>query len=127
MSDTFDYAKSRATADRLTTKFAAGQVATLKRMVNSGTEFDPVLTPLDPAPSAPAVKVEFTTKQMRGGNVLDTDERWLVAAGPLTAAGITSLQAPDAIVVGGRERPVLVSDPLAPAGVVVMYDCHIRF
>lgn len=123
----FDYLESRDDADELIEEFAAGQVATLKRMVNSGSEFDPVLTPLDPAPTTPAVKVEFTMRQLQSGNVLDTDERWLLAAGPLDTAGITSLQTPDIIVVDGVDRPILVAKPLKPAGIVVLYDCQIRF
>lgn len=127
MSDTFDYFESRDDADELITEFAAGQVATLKRMVSSGPPYAPVLTPLDPAPTTPAVKVEFTLKQMQSGNVLDTDERWLVAAGPLAAAGITSLSAPDVLIVDGLERPILIAKPLKPAGIVVLFDCQIRF
>jgi hypothetical protein len=127
MPELFDYVESLADADELITEFAAGQVATLLRMVNSGTAYDPTQTPLTPAPTTPAVKIEFTAKQMASGNVLDTDERWLLAAGPLSAAGIVSLQSPDVLTVDGVDRPILIAKPLKPAGIVVMYDCHIRF
>jgi hypothetical protein len=124
MTATFDYAAKRDLSDRLITKF--GAVASLRRNVASGPSWAPTLTPTDYATLA--VKVEFTFTQMQGGNVLATDERWLVAAGPLNALGLLSVQPNDLVVLtDGVERPVLIAKPVAPAGLVVMYDCHIRF
>jgi hypothetical protein len=122
-TELFDYLESRDDADGLIEEF--GAAASLRRNVVGGTVFDPTLTPTD-YPTL-AVKVEFTLRQVQGGRVEDTDERWLVAAGPLDALGITSLATPDLLVAGGRERPILEAKPLDPAGTVVMYDCHIRF
>lgn len=96
----------------------------MRRAIASGTAWEPTLTPTD-YPTF-AVKVEFTLRQMQGGNVLATDERWLVAAGPLAALGVTTLQPADALVVGAVVKPVLECKPLAPAGTVVLFDCHIR-
>lgn len=122
MADPFDYLESRDDADELIADF--GAAAAVRRTVNTGTAFDPVQTPTDYATQA--VKVDFTMKQIQGGNVLSTDERWLVAAGPLTALGVSSILPGDALVVGGAVKPVLIAKPLAPAGVAVMYDCQIR-
>jgi hypothetical protein len=119
---TFNYAKTRATADRLITKF--GQAVTLRRNVASGPAYDPTLTPTDYATKG--AKVDFTLKQLQGGTVLATDERWLVAAGPLASVGITAMQPPDIIVVGGIERQVMKADPVAPGGTVVVFDCQCR-
>lgn len=115
-SDPFDYLESRDDADELITEF--GQAVSLRRTSQTGPAWDPTNSTADYA--TVAAKVEFTLKQMQGGNVLDTDERWLVAAGPLTALGITSVSAPDAIVTAdGVVHPVLIAKPLNPAGVVV--------
>lgn len=121
-TDPFNYIESRADADGLIDDF--GTVAFVRRTVNSGTAFDPTQTTTDYATKA--VRVEFTWKQIQGGSVLATDQRWLVAAGPLTALGVTSVQTPDKLVVGGVVLPILPTDPLNPAGTVVMFDCHIR-
>lgn len=122
MTDAFNYITSRATADRLITKF--GAAAFVRRVTNSGSDFDPIQTTAD-FPTF-ATKIEFTWKQMQGGNVLENDERWLVAAGPLDAFGILSVLPGDALVVGSVVKSVLDSKPLAPAGVTVLFDCHIR-
>jgi hypothetical protein len=122
VTDTFDYLESRDDADALIAEF--GAVASLRRTTNSGTTYAPTQTTADYA--TVAVKVDFTMRQMQGGNVLDTDERWLVAAGPLTALGVASILPRDGLVVGASVKPILDSKPLAPAGIVVMYDCHIR-
>jgi pheromone shutdown protein TraB len=119
----FDYLESRDDADGLIEEF--GQSAGLRRYINSGTAWEPTVSAADFATLA--AKIEFTFKQLQAGNVLETDERWLVAAGPLTALGIAIVATPDALVVGGVVKPILIADPLAPAGIVVMYDCHIRY
>jgi hypothetical protein len=121
--DSFDYLESRDDADELIEEF--GQVASLRRYTSSGSETEPTLTPADYATFA--AKVEFTWRQMQSGNVLETDERWLMAAGPLTSLGIGSIQTPDALVVGSAVKPILTSKPLSPAGTTVLYDCHIRY
>lgn len=118
------YTDKRDLADRLIGD--KGQAVSLRRTSQTGPAWDPTNATADYATTA--AKVEFTLKQMQGGNVLDTDERWLVAAGPLTALGIASVAVPDAIVTAdGVVHPVLIAKPLNPAGVVVFYDCHVRF
>lgn len=122
MTDAFNYLTSRDTADRLILKF--GAAASVRRVVASGSDYSPTLTPTD-FPTF-AAKVGFTWKQMQGGNVLENDERWLVAAGPLDALGILSILPGDALVVGTVVKTILPVDTLAPAGTVVLFDCHIR-
>lgn len=118
----FDYLSSRSDADELIQEF--GATASVRRVVNSGSDFDPTQTPTDYLTFA--AKVEFTYVQRAGGNVLENDERWLVAAGPLNTLGVTSIFPSDALVVGGVEKSVQKVDTLAPAGSVVLFDCHIR-
>lgn len=122
MTDPFDYLESRDDADELIEDF--GAAVSVRRTVVSGTAYNPTLTPTDYATKA--TKVEFTLKQIRQGNILATDERWLIAAGPLAVLGVTEIRAGDKIVADGVARTVLVANPLAPAGTVVMWDCQIR-
>lgn len=118
----FDYVEARADADELITEF--GQAVSLRRVVASGTAWAPTHTPTDYA--TVAAILDYSAKQIDGENVLRTDRRALVAAGPLTALGVTSIAPPDSLVVGGVPIPVVRAMPLAPAGVVVMYDCQLR-
>jgi hypothetical protein len=118
VTDSFDYLESRDDADELIQEF--GAAASVRRITNSGTDYAPTQD-ADLYPTF-AAKVEFTRKQMQGGNVLENDERWLVAAGTLAV----SILPGDALVVGGVVKPVLKVDTLAPAGVTVLFDCHIR-
>lgn len=119
MTSPFDYITTRATADRLITKF--GQTVALRRNVATGSAFDPTLTPTDYATKG--AKVEFSYRQLSGGSVLATDERWMIAAGPLAALGITDILPNDLLVVGGIERTVgPLSSPIAPAGIVCAFD-----
>lgn len=123
-TDPFNYAEARDDADGLIADF--GTAAAVRRNVASGTVFDPVLTPTD-YPTL-AVRVEFTWKQLQGSDVLSTDQRWLVAAGPLTALGVGPLLPSDALVVSGNVVGTLLkSGPLDPtAAFAVMYDCQVR-
>lgn len=119
MTELFDYIETRDDADELIAEF--GQAVTLRRYTASGSAFDPTLTPADYATKA--ARVDFTYKQMQTGSVLATDERWLVAAGPLAALGITTVLPSDFIVVSGVEHKIgPLSKPIAPAGVVCVFD-----
>jgi len=124
MADVFNYVKSRDTADRLIRKFGGALPRFIVRDVASGPDYDPVLT------STPfqtfAVRVEFTWKQLQDETVLSTDQRWLVAAGPLDALGLTDVQTSDRLSVDGVELTIVKASPLKPADVNVMYDCQIR-
>lgn len=124
MTDPFNYSEARDDADELIADF--GTAASVRRMVASGPSWDPTLTPTDYLTKA--ARVEFTWKQLQGGDVLSTDQRWLVAAGPLTALGLSSILPTDSLVVSGNVVGTLLkSGPLDPtAALVVMYDCQVR-
>ena len=119
----FNYTATRATADRLLTNF--GQSVSLRRTTTSSTEWDPTNVTVDYATTAAIL--DYNARQIDGANILVTDRRALVAAGPLTTLGITSIAPPDSLVVGGVAVPIVRVIPLAPAGTVVMYDCQLRF
>lgn len=121
MTDTFDYLESRDDADELIAEF--GQAVQIRRDVQSGPDYAPVLTPT--YTDTVASQVEFTLKQIQSGTVIAGAERWIIAAGPLVAAGVTAMAPPDRIKVAGVERSILVAKPLAPAGTVVLFDCQV--
>ncbi len=123
MTDAFDYLESRDDADELIAEF--GQVVSVRRTSSTGNEWDPVVTTADY--TTLAAILDYNSRQIDGENILITDRRALIAAGPLTALGVTSIAPPDSIVVGGVAVPVVRVMPLNPAGVVVMYDCQLRF
>lgn len=119
MTEAFDYLETRDDADEMIEEF--GQTVSLRRNVVSGPDYDPTPTPADYATKG--AKIEFTFKQIQSGSVLGTDERWMIAAGPLAALGITAILPSDLLVVGGVARKVgPLSKPIAPAGVVAVYD-----
>lgn len=122
MSDVFDYPAKRDTADRLLTKF--GQAVSLRKYTPGGPPHEPTLTPTDYATIAAIL--DYTVRQIDGENILLTDRRALVAAGPLTALGVTAIAPPDALVVAGVAIPIVRAVPLAPAGIIVLYDCQLR-
>jgi hypothetical protein len=122
-SDPFDYLESRDDADELISDF--GQSVSLRRVVASGTAWEPTLTPTDYVTKAAIV--DYTIQQRKDSDIQANDRRALVAAGPLTALGITGIAAPDKLLVGGVAVPVVIAKPINPAGVTVMYDCQLRF
>lgn len=121
-TDPLNYAEARDDADGLIADF--GTAAAVRRNIASGTVFDPVLTPTD-YPTL-AVRVAFTLAQLQGGDILSTDQRWLVAAGPLVSLG--NILPNDVLVVNGVVVGTLLkSGPIDPtAAFVVMYDCQVR-
>lgn len=123
MSDSFDYIESRADADEMIAEF--GQSVSVRRTSSTGNEWDPTVTTDDYATLAAIL--DYNSRQIDGTNILVTDRRAMIAAGPLTALGIASIAPPDSIVVGGIAVPVVRVIPLNPAGVVVMFDCQLRF
>lgn len=118
-----DYTLPRSTADRLLTKF--GQSVSIRRITTSGPAWEPTQTAVDYATTAAIV--DYTARQIDGENILITDRRALVAAGPLITQGVTSVAPPDTLVVGGVAVPIVRVTPINPAGVTVLYDCQLRF
>lgn len=119
MADVFDYLGTRDDADDLIREF--GTAVTIRRQTASGSSFDPTVTTTDYATLG--AKIEFTYRQVQSGSVVATDERWMIAAGPLAALGVNEILPSDHIVVGGVEHGVgPLSKPIAPAGIVCAFD-----
>lgn len=118
----FDYVESRADADELIQEF--GSAVQVRRVSSNGDPFKPILTPSDAATYA--ARVAFTWKQYQGGKILDGDQRWLVAAGPLAAGGRANILPGDVIMLGSTPLKIETVETLRPADVVVMFDCHCR-
>lgn len=114
----FDYANSAATATRLITRF--GQTVSVRRMTKSGPAWEPTLTPTDYATKG--AKVDFSWRQLQSGDVLATDQRWLVSADGVP----TDVNAADFLMVGSAQIVIVKVTPLAPAGTVVFYDLQVR-
>ncbi len=120
MATPFDYIESRDDADELIQDF--GQAVAVRRTTNSGTQWAPTQATADH--STYAARVEFTFRQLQGGNVQASDQRWLVAAGPL---GSVVPSPTDKLVVNSVPVEIIRADAISPAGVAVMYDCQVRF
>lgn len=124
MADSFDYIESRADADELIDEF--GQTVQMRKVTTSGPEWEPVESTEDFATKAAIL--DYNARQIDGENILLTDRRALVAAGPLAALGVTEISpSVDKLVVAGVPVPIVRVMPLNPAGVVVMFDCQLRF
>ena len=120
MVDAFDYFESQTDADELIQEF--GRAVEIVRVTpGSGPVWDPGPGISLSFPTF-AVRVDYTLKQVQAGAVLDGAERWLVAAGPLSAG----LTASDKIEIAGIQREIMEVKPLQPADVVVLYDCQVR-
>lgn len=114
----FDYARSKETADRLLTKF--GQSATLRRYVASGTAYDPTLTATDyPVTIA---DMAFKETQIDGTLVKRGDRLIYMAAARLAIAPAVA----DTLLVGSVEYKVIDVEPLQPGGTVVFYKMQAR-
>jgi len=125
---TFDYLRSRATADRLIANF--GQVGAIRRKtVTGGDAFDPSTgTATSPDTPCTLVVTDYSLHERDGVRVLSTDKKVLIAAGGLAIEPKPS----DKIVIGGIPHEIVAPDkgngikPIAPAGVVVMYEAQCR-
>ena len=122
-SDPFDYIESRADADELIADF--GAPCALRRATVSGPAWEPVQTTTDYATAAAVI--DYSAYQRTDASILVNDRRALVAAGPLTALGITAILPGDIMVIGDMEFPVVISKPVNPAGIVVLHDVQLRF
>lgn len=113
---TFDYARSRATAERLLARF--GQSATLRKITTSGPEYAPVLTETDST-----ITVVDLERRVRDadGTLVGQSLRTLYVS---TSAGETPEKG-DKVVIGGVQHDIAEVRTLAPGGTVVMWECDI--
>jgi hypothetical protein len=119
----FDYLASRDDADELIQEF--GQAVSVRIVTDSGADpSEPTQTTSDKATYAAIVA--YSKSQIDGKDILRTDRRAYVAAGPLAALGVTDFDTTARLVVGGVPITIMQVDPINPAGTVVAYDVQIR-
>lgn len=114
----FDYTRTRATAERLIARF--GQTGAIRRTVSDGDVFNPSQTTTDYA--ATLVVLDFAKKDIDGTLILQTDQLVYVS----TASLAISPEVTDRLVVGGAVLTIVNAKPLAPAGTVVFWELQVR-
>lgn len=116
----FDYARSRATADRLITRF--GQQGAIRRAgAPSGDPWNPTPgTSTDHA--CILVVLDYAASEIDGTLIRATDRKVYVAAGGLAIEPMES----DRVVIGGAALEIVRVTTLAPAGVAVYFELQAR-
>lgn len=116
----FDYARAKATADRLLARF--GQEGSIKRPTTTGPDYDPVPGTPETYPATFAV-MDYATNQIDGSRILANDRRVIMAKGGLTIEPLPS----DRLVQADASEYAIVSvKPMSPAGAVVYYEIQAR-
>ena len=114
-----NYARMKATADRLIAKF--GQAATLRRPTSTGTAFNP--TPGAPVDHAITVVVEvFGFREIDGTRIKRDDLKVLLAKDALTVEPTTS----DRLLIGGADYGIIDVRPENPGGTLLMWTIQAR-
>lgn len=122
----FDYVRSKATADRLITKY--GQTAVLRRFNPTGAAYDPVVGRAVDEYSVNIVVMDYTDFEVGQGRVKASDKRVYLAKGDLDFDP-TPL---DRLIIGGEPHAIVGPNEgrgvrtLSPAGVPVMYELQCR-
>lgn len=111
---TFDYAKSRATAERLIAKF--GTAGAIRRSVKTGPDYDPDITDTDY--TCTLVTLEIDMSKIDGTLIQKGDRMVYVSTQGLPIEIAES----DRIVVAEKEHVIKQCRPLSPAGLTVYYE-----
>ena len=116
----FNYARPRATAERLVTRFGMAMVL-IRTTVG---EYDPSTGELETTAAeydATGVKLDYEQKDIDGTLVKEGDQRVLMA--PSLAI---SPQTNDQLEIGTVTWTVVASRPLNPAGTLLLHEVQIR-
>lgn len=114
----FDYDKIRVTAERLIAKF--GQKGSLRRIVNSGPDYDPVRTSEDFA----CLFVDLDHSQANVAETLIQQGNRMVY---LSTEGLSITPTlSDKLLIGDAEHAIVDIQPLSPAGRVVLWQLQVR-
>ena len=116
----FDYARPKATADRLITRY--GQTATLRRPTTSGgTSYNPgTVTNADHA--CTIAVLDYSSREVDGTRIQRTDRKVLMAKASLSIEPATT----DKLEIGVDELKIVDVKPLSPAGTVVFWELQVR-
>lgn len=112
----FDYGPLKDVATDLIADF--GKSATLVKLVNSGTDFDPDIT--ESATAITLVETEFSTSQKDGTLIQQGDKKFLISANAAT------VEQKDRIKLGSDTWQIIEVEPLNPGGTVLIYTAHVR-
>lgn len=115
---TFNYAKTRATAERLIAKF--GQSATLVKSTASGTAYNPALT--DASYSLTLVVMNYSQSEIDGTMIVRGDKKVYVSTSGLSVAPVVG----DRLTIESIRHQVVRVMPLSPAGTVVFWEVQAR-
>lgn len=114
----FDYARTRATAERLIKRF--GQVVTLTQTANSGTAYNPSQTETDH--SCYGAVLAYAENEIDGTLIKNTDKQVYLSTEGLSVTPAVA----DKITVDGISHEIINLMPLSPAGTVVFWKVQIR-
>lgn len=113
---TFDYARAKATAERLIATF--GQEAVLTQNTSSGDAWAPTLSPEETT----IVVVDLNEAQRdRAGSLVGTTVRTLYVS---TSAGVTPGKG-DTVTISGSAFEITEVRPLAPGGTAVFFEADL--
>jgi len=115
---TFDYTRTRATAERLIARF--GQTGTIRRTTSTGPEWDPTQTVADYA--CIFAVMDYDKRDVDGTLIRQTDRKVYLSTAVLALTPETS----DSLVAGGVPYSIIDVKPLSPAGTVVYYEVQAR-
>lgn len=111
---TFDYARARATAERLIAKF--GTTGAIRRTVTSGPDYDPEIIETDYP--CTLVILEIDISKIDGTLIQQGDRMVYVSTKGLTIEVTVS----DKLVIAEKEHVIKQCRPLSPAGLTVYYE-----
>ncbi|MCW0979408.1 hypothetical protein OK142_01185 [Agrobacterium sp. BT-220-3] len=111
---TFDYAKPRATAERLIARF--GTAGAIRRTVQSGPSYDPVLTDTDYPCTLVTLEIDMSKID---GTLIQKGDRMVYVS---TQGLPIEIAESDRIVIAGKEHVIKQCRPLSPAGLTVYYE-----
>ncbi len=114
----FDYARSRATAERLIAKF--GTAGAIRRAVKTGPDYDPEITETDYP--CTLVTLEYDDRDIDGTLVLSTDKKIYVSTQGLSI----TIEKSDRVIADGKAYVIERLKPLSPAGIVVLWEVQGR-
>ena len=110
----FDYARARATAERLIAKF--GTAGAIRRAVKTGPDYDPEITETDYP--CTLVILEIDISKIDGTLIQQGDRMVYVSTKGLTIEVTVS----DKLIIAGKEHAIKQCRPLSPAGLTVYYE-----
>ncbi|MBB5573304.1 MULTISPECIES: hypothetical protein [Rhizobium] len=114
----FDYAKTRTTAERLIAKF--GQQALLRRITNSGADYDPFQTSQDFA--CVLVDLDYTQAHISNTLIQRGDRMIYLSTAGLSIAPMLE----DRLLIAGVEHAIFDVLPLSPGGITVLWQLQVR-